>query len=63
MLEKDIINYIIILWKLKNINTKFSSYIKINFMFDKFNLLSYKSAPIDEGKEKFLKLFNRRFNL
>jgi hypothetical protein len=62
-LKKDIINYIIVLWKLKNIKVKFSSYIKINFLFNKFNLLSYKSTSIDKGKENFLELFNRRFSL
>jgi hypothetical protein len=32
-------------------------------MFDKENILHYKSSPIDEGKEKFLELFEKRFSL
>ena len=49
--------------KLKDINKKYSKYTKISFIFDKWNLLNYKSAPIDEGKEKFLELFNKRFSI
>lgn len=28
-------------------------------MFDKNNLLQYKSSPIDEGKDKFIELFKK----
>ncbi len=49
--------------KLKEINKKYSKYVKISFMFDKWNILGYKSSPIDEGKEKFLELFQKRFSI
>ena len=49
--------------KLKDINKKYSKYVKISYMFDKEGLLDYKSSPIDEGKEKFLELFEKRFSL
>ena len=49
--------------KLKDIHKKYSSYVLISFMFDKWNLLKYKDAPIDEGKDIFLELFKRRIIL
>lgn len=49
--------------KLKDINKKYSSLVKISFMFDKWGLLGYKDSPIDCGKETFLTLFDRRFSL
>ncbi|MGN0992839.1 MAG: hypothetical protein ACI4PE_02850 [Bacilli bacterium] len=49
--------------KLKDIDKKYSSLVKISFIFDKWNLLQYKDAPIDEGKEIFLELFKRRFSI
>lgn len=49
--------------KLKDINKKYSSYIKISYMFDKWGILGYKSSPIDEGREKFLDLFDKRFSI
>jgi hypothetical protein len=32
-------------------------------MFDKGELIGYKSSPIDEGIDKFLKLFEERITL
>lgn len=49
--------------KLINIHNKFSSYIKISFMFDKWDLLDYKDSPIDKEEIIFLKLFERRIYL
>ena len=49
--------------KLTDINKKYSKYVTITFMFDKEGILHYKSSPIDEGKEKFLELFDKRFSL
>lgn len=49
--------------KLTDINKKYSKYVTISYMFDKEDLLQYKSSPIDEGKEKFLELFDKRFSL
>lgn len=46
--------------KLKAINNKFSSYVKVSFLFDKWNLLNYKDSPLDRGKEVFIELFKKR---
>ena len=46
--------------KLLDINKKYSPFISVSFMFDKWNLLKYKDSPIDRGKEIFLELFNNR---
>lgn len=48
---------------LKNIHKKYGKYVTISFLWDKENLLKYKSSPIDEGKEKFLQLYQNRINL
>lgn len=47
----------------ENIHNRFNSFIRVSFMFDKWNTLEYKSSPIDEGLEKFLYLFNNRIYL
>jgi hypothetical protein len=49
--------------KLKDINKKYSPFVKISFIFDKENLLDYKNSPIDKGKEIFIKLYNNRIYL
>lgn len=49
--------------KLKTIYNKYGHYVNISYMFDLHNLLSYKSSPIDEGKEKFLTLFKERVRI
>ena len=49
--------------KLKTLYNKYGSYVNISYMFDKDNLLQYKSSPIDEGKEKFIKLFKERVTI
>ena len=46
--------------KLKTIYNKYNGYCNISYLFDKENLLQYKSSPIDEGKDKFIKLFKNR---
>ena len=48
---------------LRNIYKKYGNLVKISFMFDKWDLIDYKSSPIDHGPEIFLELFNRRVNL
>ena len=48
---------------LRGIHDKYSQYTTISFIFDKENLLNYKDSPIDQGKETFLKLFERRITL
>ena len=49
--------------KLKKINERHKNDIQISYCFDKWNLLNYKSSPIDESPETFLKLFNQRVSL
>lgn len=49
--------------KLADIDKKYREYVKISFMFDKNDILRYKSSPIDEGKDKFIKLYEERFSL
>lgn len=49
--------------KLKEIHKKYSPYALVSFIFDKYDLLGYKEAPTDRGKEIFLELFERRIIL
>ena len=49
--------------KLKTLYNKYGSYVNISYMFDKNNLLEYKSSPIDEGKDKFIQLFKNRITI
>ena len=49
--------------KLKTLYNKYGNYINISYMFDKNDLLNYKSSPIDEGKDKFLYLFKNRITI
>ena len=49
--------------KLKDIDRKYGSRVKISFMFDKWNFLDYKDSPIDKGKDIFLELFKRRISI
>lgn len=48
---------------LRNIHKKYSPYVQISYMFDKWDLLGYKDSPIDRGPDVFLELFNRRIIL
>ena len=49
--------------KLTSIHNKYKNETLISFMWDKNNILQYKSSPIDEGIEKFLILFKERIIL
>lgn len=49
--------------KLKNIHQKYSGYVQISFLFDKWDLLSYKASPLDCGKDAFEHLLNNRIYL
>ena len=42
---------------------KYKNDVNISFLWDKDNLLGYKSSPIDEGPDKFLYLFKNRIIL
>ena len=46
--------------KILNINKKYGNKIKISAIFDKELITSYKSSPIDEGKDKFEYLLENR---
>lgn len=49
--------------KLESIHEKYKNYVLVSFIFDKRDILGYKSSPIDEGKRKFLELFKERITL
>ena len=42
---------------------KYKNFVTVSFIFDKNMITGYKSSPIDEGPEKFLKLFKERIVL
>jgi hypothetical protein len=48
---------------LTSIHQKYGKYVNISYMFDKENLLGYKSSPIDHGKDIFMELYKKRVNL
>lgn len=48
---------------LVRLHNKYKNYATISFIFDKEMILGYKSSPIDEGADKFLKLFTERILL
>lgn len=46
--------------KLLQLNKKYKNYVNLSFIWDKNKITGYKAAPIDEGADKFLKLFKER---
>lgn len=48
---------------LQRINDRYKNDVNISFIFDKNMITSYKASPIDEGSEKFLRLFKERIIL
>ena len=48
---------------LTKIHNKWKNEVLISFIFDKNMITNYKASPIDEGKEKFLQLFQERVSL
>lgn len=48
---------------LAKLKEKYKNYVNISFIFDKKMTTKYKASPIDEGKDKFLKLFKERVSL
>jgi len=48
---------------LKGIQNKYGRFTTISFLFDKDMTFDYKASPTDEGKEKFLNLYQNRVNL
>lgn len=49
--------------KLTKIYKNYKNEVTVSFLWDKEDLLNYKSSPIDEGKDKFLHLYNQRILL
>lgn len=49
--------------KYYQLNDRYKSIVAISFIFDKNKITGYKSSPIDEGPDKFLKLFKERIKL
>ena len=45
---------------LLKIKSKYNNLVIISFIFDKKMITGYKASPIDEGPDKFLKLFKER---
>ena len=45
---------------LKKLKLKYKNYVQFSYILDKKQITNYKASPIDEGKEKFLKLFKER---
>lgn len=56
--EKDE-EFVSLLNKMKKINN-LDKNMKFSFIMDEGSVLSYKDAPIDKGKENFIKLYNER---
>ena len=48
---------------LKNIHRKYGQYVKISYLFDKGDLIGYKSSPIDHGPEVYMQMFKERVDL
>lgn len=48
---------------LLKLRAKYKNFVTISFIFDKDMITGYKSSPIDEGPDKFLKLFKERIIL
>lgn len=45
---------------LKKIHQKYKNYTRISFIFDRKKITEYKASPVDESKEKFLKLLKEK---
>lgn len=46
--------------KMYNLHDKYGKYVQISYIFDKSYVLNYKESPIDQTKEVFLELYNKR---
>ena len=46
--------------KMYNLHDKYGKYVQLSYIFDKGYTLKYKASPIDQGKDIFLELFNKR---
>lgn len=48
---------------LTKLHNKYKNEVRLSFIFDKKMITDYKASPIDEGPEKFLRLFKERVYL
>ena len=48
---------------IKAIHKKYGQFVTISIIFDKENLLDYKMSPTDKGRDIYLELYQKRFNL
>jgi hypothetical protein len=48
---------------LKSIHKKYSNKLTVSFIFDKNSILKLKQSPIEQGKNTFMKLYEKRFRL
>ena len=48
---------------LTKLHSKYKNEVQLSFIFDKNMITGYKASPVDEGQEKFLKLFKERIYL
>ena len=44
----------------RKLHAKYKTTVTLSFIFDKRMITGYKASPIDEGPDKFLKLFKER---
>ena len=42
------------------LHDKIGKFVQISYIFDKDYILEYKASPIDQGKDTFLELYNKR---
>ena len=46
--------------KMYALHKKYGKFIQLSYIFDKDYILDYKNSPIDQGKDTFLDLYNKR---
>ena len=46
--------------KMYALHDKIGKFVQISYIFDKNYILEYKNSPIDQGKDIFLELYNKR---
>ena len=46
--------------KMYALHNKIGQFVQISYIFDKNYILEYKASPIDQGKDTFLELYNKR---
>ena len=55
--------YFKLIKNLERINSKYSKYVLLSFIFDNKMITEYKDSPTDKGKDVFLKLYKERIFL